>query len=107
MVCRGPVPDIASPSCFHLLMILYDFAQKREHREHRENHENHEIMICDFYDFQNFQNMSRTGPQHEKVVTLKVLRTGPTVVWLRVFRICASVCSGHPVHNKVVVEGAN
>ena len=42
MVCRGPVPDIASPSCFHLLMILYDFAQKREHREHRENHENHE-----------------------------------------------------------------
>ena len=64
-------------------MILYDFAQNREHREHREhreNHENHEIMICDFYDFQNFQNMSRTGPQHEKVVTLKVLRTGPAIV---------------------------
>ena len=42
MVCRGPVPDIASPSCFHLLMILYDFAQNREHRENRENRENHE-----------------------------------------------------------------
>ncbi len=58
-------------------MILYDFAQNREHREHRENHENHEnheIMIFDFFDF---QNMLRTGPQHEKVMTQKFRRTGP------------------------------
>ena len=95
MVCRGPVPDIAFSSCFLFLMILYDFAQNREHREHREhreNHENHEIMICDFYDFQNFQNMSRTGPQHEKVVTLKVLRTGPTIVYPQVFKLFFIKC---------------
>ena len=81
MVCRGPVPDIALFSCFHFLMILYDFTQNREHREHREsheNHENHEIMICDFYDF---QNMSRTGPRHEKGLTQKVARTGPHILY--------------------------
>ena len=77
IVCRRPVPDISFLSCFHFVMILYDFAQNREHRENRENHENHEnheIIICDFYDF---QNMSRTGPRHEKVPTQKVPRTGP------------------------------
>ena len=79
MVCRGPVPDISFPSCFRFLMILYDFAQNREHRE---NHENHEIMICDFYDF---QNMSRTGPRHEKGLTQKVARTGPHILYCSVY----------------------
>ena len=55
-------------------MILYDFAQNREHREHRENHENHENI---FMIFMIFQNVSRTGPRHEKSKTHKVARTGP------------------------------
>ena len=32
-------------------MILYDFAQNREHRENRENHENHENIFMIFMIF--------------------------------------------------------
>ena len=51
IVCRRPVPDISFLSCFHFLMILYDFAQNREHRENRENHENHENIFMIFMIF--------------------------------------------------------
>ena len=61
-------------------MILYDFAQNREHRENRENHENHENHENIFMIFYDFQNVSRTGPRHEKSATPKVARTGPTLL---------------------------